>query len=192
MSADRRTWFSRFARNVLLALIPVIIVWVVVTPIYNRFLATAATNLTQLIESPNRTRLVSHDRHHAVVVRNDLSTPKGFLSSVRMTDLHFNWLMLGALILATPNLPLRRRLRDLGVATLALALFHVLLAFLWVQFILATQLGSWSLEHYGAFGRNGWGLAKHLADLPFKFGLPLALWVGFHLRALPREARRSS
>ena len=28
------------------------------------------------------------------------------------------------------------------------------------------------------------GMAKHLADLPFKFGLPLGLWVAFYLREL--------
>lgn len=183
----RRSWFSRFTRNLLLALIPVVLVWAVLTPTYNRFLATAGTNLVQVFESPNRTRLVPHDRHHAVVVRSDINTEKGFLSSVRTTDLHFNWILFAVLVLATPTLTLQRRLRDLGVGSLAMALFHVVLAFLWVQFILTTQLGSWSSSNYGPFARNFWGLAKHLADLPFKFGMPLAVWVALHLKELPRE-----
>jgi hypothetical protein len=187
---DRRAWFNRFVRNLLLALIPVAVVWTVITPWYNRFVATAGSNLVQLIESPNRTRLVPHDRHHAVVVRNDINTKKGFLSSIRTTDIHFNWIMFAVLVLATPTLPLSRRLRDLGVGTLAMALFHVVLAFLWVQFILTNQLGSWSTSNYGPFAQNAWGLAKHLADLPFKFGLPLAVWAALHLRELPREAGR--
>ena len=45
---------------------------------------------------------------------------------------------------------------------------------------LATQLGSWSLEHYGAFARNAYGLGKHLADLPFKLAFPLVLWTAFY------------
>lgn len=187
-AVDRRSWFNRFARNVVLAAVPVVAIWLTVTPFYNRFLATSATSLLNIIESPNQTRLVPHDQHHAVVVRADVSTPKGFLSSVRTTDLHFNWILMGVLLLATPSLTLGTRVRDLGIGTLALALFHVVLAFLWVQFVLATQLGSWSVEHYSEFARNGWGLAKHLADMPFKFGLPLAIWAALHLRELPREA----
>lgn len=186
----RRTWFNRFVRNLLLALVPVAVVWTLCTPWYNRFVATAGSNLVQLIESPNRTRLVPHDKHHAVVVRNDIKTKKGFLSSIRTTDIHFNWILCAVLILATPTLPLARRLRDLGVGTLALALFHVVLAFLWVQFILTNQLGSWSANNYSSFAQNAWGLAKHLADLPFKFGLPLAVWAALHLRELPREAKQ--
>ena len=38
-----------------------------------------------------------------------------------------------------------------------------------MKFVYATQLGAWSLAHYGAFARNFWGLGKHLLDLPFKF-----------------------
>ena len=61
--------------------------------------------------------------------------------------------------------------------------------FLRVKFIYATQLGDWSLEHYGPVARNAWGLAKHLADLPFKFGVPVALWASFFLGDL-LDARR--
>ena len=77
-----------------------------------------------------------------------------------------------------------RRLANLGQAALLLLAFDVVLVLLWVKFIYATQLGTWSLEHYGAFGRNGWGLAKHVADLPIKLALPFALWAGFYLRRL--------
>ena len=48
--------------------------------------------------------------------------------------------------------------------------------FFWVKFIYATQLGSWSLEQYGALTRNVWGMGKHVLDLPVKLGLPLLLW----------------
>jgi len=57
----------------------------------------------------------------------------------------------------------------------------IALVFLDVKFVYATQLGSWSLAHYGTFSRNLYGLAKHLLDLPGKLALPLALWAAFYL-----------
>jgi hypothetical protein len=66
------------------------------------------------------------------------------------------------------------------------ACFQVLLVLFWVEFTYTTQLGTWSLEHYGAFARNFWGLGKHLLDLPIKLALPFILWAAFYLgRLLP-------
>ena len=53
-----------------------------------------------------------------------------------------------------------------------------------VKVAYATQLGTWSLEHYGPFARNFWGLLHHLLDLPFKLALPFALWAAFYLPLL--------
>jgi hypothetical protein len=66
------------------------------------------------------------------------------------------------------------------------AFFQMILVVFWVEFLYATQLGGWSVEHYGAVARNLWGLGKHVLDLPVKLALPLMLWAGFYLdRLLP-------
>jgi hypothetical protein len=58
-----------------------------------------------------------------------------------------------------------------------------------VKFVYATQLGDWSMSHYGAFARNFWGLGKHLMDLPFKLALPLVLWAAFYFEPLMGAVR---
>ena len=85
-------------------------------------------------------------------------------------------------------MPSGARLSNLGWAALITVSFHLVSLFFYVKFAYATQLGSWSLEHYGPFARNFYGLGKHLLDLPFKFALPLLLWCGFYLGSVLGES----
>jgi hypothetical protein len=178
---DRPNWAGRLIRNILLWIVPVWLVWTVLTPVYNRFVKTAAENLLLLSESPNVTELLMQDPHTAHIRRRDFPPSRSLVGSVRVTDLHFHLVLLAALFLAVPDVPWRERLANLGWAVLIAVFFHLLLLFLWVKFVYATQLGSWSLAHYGPFARNVFGLGKHLVDLPFKLSLPLILWAAFYI-----------
>lgn len=184
-----RTWGALLIRNVLLALIPVWLVWMLLTPVYNRFLLVSARNLLQLTESPNVTDLPRRDNHFAYVQRLDFPPAKSLVHSFRVTDLHFHFVLLGALFLAVPRIPWRQRLANFGVACLVTVFFDLFLLFFYVKFVYATQLGAWSAAHYGPFARNFWGLGKHLLDLPFKLGLPLVLWAAFYLRPMLEAVR---
>ncbi|HEX2252547.1 MAG TPA: hypothetical protein VHQ65_04705 [Thermoanaerobaculia bacterium] len=182
----------RFLRNLLVAFVPAVLVWLVVTPFYNRFLLAAGENVVHLTESPDVTELLpaARDHHHGLITRRDFPPSRRLTHTFRVTDLHFHLVLLGALFLAVPGVLLRKRLADLGVAALVSVFFHLVLVLFWVQFVYATQLGAWSAENYGAFGQNFWGLGKHLLDLPFKLALPFVLWAAFHLdRLLPRRHR---
>lgn len=170
----------RFVLRVLLFLLPVIAVWLIALPLYNRFLTVSTENLVRLFEHPAATRLATRGIHHFMISHDEV----GHVGSVRVTDVHFPWLMLAAFFLAVPGVPLRRRLGDLGWASLATVFFHWLSLLFWVKFFYATQLGDWSAAHYGAVRANFWGLGKHLLDLPFKFAWPLGLWCAFYLRLL--------
>ena len=151
----------------------------------NRFLTRATQNLIRLVEFPSVTRLAFQPPHDFLVTRTDVPRPKaGYLYRVRVTDAHFPLIMLGAFFLAVPGVGWRGRLEPLGWALLISVFFHLLLLFCWVKFVYATQLGSWTADHYGTFGRNFWGMSKHLLDLPFKFAMPLILWAFFYLRFL--------
>jgi hypothetical protein len=176
-----------FILRVLGWLLVVVPLWVLLTPIYNRLLTAATESLVRLSESPNVTRLLPIDSHRVVLVRTDFPPAKSSTYSMSVTNLHFHMILLGAMFLAVPDVRWRQRLARLGVATLVTVAFDLVLFFFWVKFVYATQLGSWSLQHYGAFARNFWGLGKHLLDLPFKFGLPLALWVAFYLPLIRRR-----
>ncbi len=160
------------------------LVWVVLTPIYNRIVANEAELVLRLTESPNATRLYVRDTHILRVTRLDIGGGQTALHESRMTDLHFDWILLATLFLATPGVPARDRLRSLGWSAAVLFAFHWLLAVFFVKSIYANELGEWSLRHYGALARNFWGLGKHLLNLPIKFALPFALWAFFHLDQL--------
>ena len=183
------SWAGRLVRNVLLWLVPVWLVWFLLTPFYNRFLLTASENLLQLTESPNVTELVPKGRHDAYVQRRDFPPAKSLVHAFRVTDLHFHLVLLGALFLAVPGVPWRQRLENLGWAVLVTVFFDLFLGFFVVKAVYATGLGAWSTEHYGPFARNAYGMTRHLFDLPFKLGLPLLLWAGFYLGRMMEEMR---
>ena len=182
---------GRLVRNLLLWLLPVALVWMALTPSYNLFLTTAGENLLHLLESPDVTDLVTTESHFATVLRRDFTAERSAVHRVRVTDVHFPLVLLGALFLAVPGISWRRRLENLGWALLISVFFHISLVVLHVKFAYATQLGAWSLEHYGPLAREVWGMAKHLADLPLKLAWPLVLWTAFYLRLL-LPARASS
>ncbi len=187
--APRGEFALRFIQRVFLWLLPVALVWNLVTPFYNLFLTEATRNLFRLTESPDVTRLPMADRHHFLVERLDFPVVRATVSSVKVTDTHFPLILLGAFFLAVPGVGWKRRLEALGWALLLSVFFHLLSLYCHVKFIYATQLGEWSAENYGAFGQNFWGMAKHLLDLPFKFAWPLLLWAFFYVRLLwPRSA----
>lgn len=178
---SRGSWAGRLARNALLWLIPVWVVWTLLTPFYNRFLLTATENLLHLTERPNVTELIPKGRHDAYVQRRDFPPLKSLVHAFRVTDTHFHLVLLGALFLAVPAVTWRQRLENLGYALLVTVFFDLLLCFFVVKAAYATRLGPWSLAHYGPFARNAYGLGRHLLDLPFKLGLPLVLWTAFYL-----------
>jgi hypothetical protein len=179
-----RGW--RFPLLVLLWLIPATVIWIGAKDFLNVFLRINAEHLLHLGESPNASRLypAEQDRNYIVIERLDFPSARARVSTVRVTDVHFHLILLAGLFLAVPGLSWRARLKALGWGLLITLLFDILLLYFWVKFTYATQLGSWSVEHYGAFSRNLYGLGKHLLDLPFKLGLPLALFVVFHYRRL--------
>jgi len=186
----RKSWAVRLIRNVLLWILPVWAVWALATPVYNRFLATAAENLLHIFESPNVSDLLVQGAHRAHVQRLDFPPARSLVGSIRVTDLHFHLVLLGALFLGVPGVPWRQRLSNLSWALLLSVFFHLLLFVFWVQFVYATQLGAWSLAHYGPFARNLFGLGKHLLDLPFKLSLPLVLWAAFYVGRMMEELRK--
>ena len=116
----------RFVRNLLLWLVPVVLVWVVLTPTYNRFLVRSVENLVQLTESPNQTRLRVHETHYALVYHRGLkaNTSTGHAWSFRTTDLQFTVIFLAGLVLAVPGTPWRRRLEALGWGLLVICLLY--------------------------------------------------------------------
>ena len=163
---------------------PLALLWTLLTPFYNRFLEVSAQRLLRFTEWPAVSQLLPKDTHTALVLRADVPSSKGFLYGIRVTDIHFNLVMLAAFFAAVPGIPWRRRLESFGWAFVIAVVFHIVSLFLYVKFAYATQLGQWSLDHYPHWKREAWGMAKHVFDLPLKFSLPLVLWAAFYFREL--------
>ena len=181
-------WTALFARNLLWALPVTVLVWVLITPLYNRFLVVSAEGFVRMTEHPAQTHLDLREGEYAVASRRDFGTRAHDVTRGRVTDTHFNALLLGAMFLAVPRITLSQRFGNLGWALLIAMFFHILLLSLLVKFTYATQMGDYSLAHFGTFARNAYGLLTQLMDLPFKFALPLILWTAFYLRRVPRAA----
>ena len=86
-----------------------------ITPFYNRFLRESAETVVRLTERPAVTHLypapksetrANQEIHYLVITRDDHSAKKGFLYSVRTTDLHFPMVYLWAMFMAVPGVPL--------------------------------------------------------------------------------------
>jgi len=184
-----RSWVFLLVRNALLAVVPVALLWMLLTPLYNRVLLESAQKLVRLTEYPSVTDLLRKDTHFAYINRRDFPPARALVHSFRVTDVHFHLIMVGVLFLAIPRVPWRKRLENLGWAALITIFFDIFLIFFYVKSTYAVQLGAWSLAHYGAFARNFYGLAKHLLDLPFKLSLPFLLWIGFYYRDLSAGIR---
>jgi hypothetical protein len=196
MTADGRraggkhpAWVWLLVRNTLLWLVPVTILWVLATPVYNRQLLRTAGGILHLIERPVVTDLLPKGNDDAYVVRRDFPPARALVYPFRVSDLHFHLILLAALFLGVPGIPWRDRLGNLAIAAVITVGYDVLLVIFYVKFAYATQLGAWSLANYGALARNFYGLGKHLLDLPFKLALPLLLWSVFYL---PRLRQASS
>ena len=185
-------WTQALTRRLLLWLPLSLLLWTLLTPAYNRFLIEATGNVVGLLERPNATRLERLDRHYMLVSRMDGTAGGQLPRKVRVTDVHFHLVLLAGLFLAVPGVPLRRRLANLGTASLVAVIFHIVDLFFWVRFLYATQLGAWSVANYGPIAQNFYGLGKHLLDLPVKLGLPLLLWGVYYFRELLPAPRRTT
>lgn len=189
---DRVAFARRLARNALLWIVPVALVWLTLTPLYNRILTAAGELVLHAGEFPDATRLYVRDQGVLRITRLDVAGGQSVLHETQLSDFHFDWILLATLFFATPGVTWTRRLRTFGWAAAALVVFHVLLLVFYVESQYANGLGEWSARHYGALARNFWGLGKHILNLPFKFALPFALWAAAFWQSLDQPAEAAT
>ena len=91
-----RPWGTRLVLGILAWTVPCAIVWLTITPLYNRILSGWTERLVRLTESPAVSRVEMQDRHFAAIRRSDYAGDR-HLYRIRVTDLHFNLILTGAL-----------------------------------------------------------------------------------------------
>jgi hypothetical protein len=147
--------------------------WLALSPVYERTVAAAAEVVLRAAERPAVTRLSA--RGGEIVVDRADFPPAAPRPGLPAADLHFNFVILGALFAA--SWPVRRgRAAVVAIALAALFLVHVLALCCQVESLYATRLGPWSEANYGTFARNFWAAAFHGYQIAGRFAAPFAIW----------------
>jgi hypothetical protein len=128
----------------------------------------------RFLERPRATRLYA-DGRRVLVDRSDFPSTSD-RPSLPADDLTFDVVILLTLAGTTKGLFRDRAMKGLGISLLALFGLHVAALVAAVESFYATQLGAWSVAHYGAFARNVWGTASHFWRLAGCFAAPFLLW----------------
>jgi len=150
-------------------------IYVLLTPAYDRFIASMAEKAIHLGESPNVTKLRRADDGNVTVDRTDFD-PRSKRPGIPLRDLTFNFVLLTALFAVSKRPFSDRNIGGFLVASLILSVTHVLGAVAEVMSIYSLKLGMWSTVNYSNFERNFWGVANHFYRLVFMYAVAFALW----------------
>lgn len=164
-----------FAARFLLIFFFILPLWFLLTPAYNRLLASSANVLLPLIEEPRMTTLVAWKRNIAIV-RSDATFRRGFrIQGFTGYLTHFNLILMVALVLAPRQIEWRRRLRALGIALGVLFILHVLYLLIGVKFFQYQQ----PQADQGSTGPlYVWGLNFYLSIASQLF--PVLIWLALY------------
>ena len=151
---------------------------------YEQVLAPAAEFLIRLGESPAVTRLEAPGREF-LVKRADFP-PGAPYPGLPSRDLHFNFVLLGALFALPPRPWRQKNVTRFLLAALCLFVVHVVFLVFQVESVYANNFREWSAAHYNAFERNFWGAGFHFYQIAGRFAAPFAIW-WFFGRSEPAE-----
>ena len=150
-------------------------VYVLLTPLYDTFIAAGAEKVLHAFENPNVTQLRREPDGYVTVDRTDFD-PRSKRPGIALRDLTFNFVLMTALFAVSKRPFSDRNIGGFVLASLILAATHVLGAVVEVMSIYALQLGMWSQMHYSTFERNFWGAANHFYRLVLMYAIAFALW----------------
>jgi hypothetical protein len=151
--------------------------WVALSPVYDRGLAHGAELVMRAFEKPPVTRLrqMQEDQRFISVDREDFD-PRSKHPGIQLRDLTFNVILLAALFASHQRAVSDRNILGFVLASLALAVTHVLAAIAEVMALYVAKLGPWSLVHYSNLERNIWGVASSSYRVVLMYAIAFALW----------------
>jgi glycerol uptake facilitator-like aquaporin len=165
----------RVALKALVGFIAGVAVWVMLTPLYDRAIASGAEMLIRAFERPKVTHLRTGTDNFTTVDRSDFD-PRSKRPGIQLRDLTFNFVLLLALFVAAKRPFTDRNIGGFVLASVVLTITHILAAVTEVMSIYVGKLGPWSLANYSAFSRNFWGVANHSYRLVLMYAIAFALW----------------
>ena len=151
------------------ALIVAALLWYNLTPLYDAFIAAAATPLVKIDPRLRGAHLAAADR----IIKVTGSVPAANIPADQLT---YNVILLVALF-ASNRKPLRdRNVVALLLSVLIVVVLHEIAVLLSVESTYAVQMGAWSNEHYGAAGYYFWMYSEIFYRLVGMFGAVFACW----------------
>ena len=151
-----------------------VIIWTTLSPLYDQLVVGGAETVLHVFENPNVTKLEASGTD-VTVNRTDFD-PQSPRPGLPVIDLTFNWVLLAALFAINPRPFSDRNMLRFALASMIMAVTHMLALALEIQSIYVLRLGMWSRLHYGEFERNFWGAANHAYRFVVMFAIAFALW----------------
>ena len=153
-----------------------VVLWVFLTPVYDRMIAAGAEKVLRTFETPSVTQLRPQDDGFTTVDRTDFDKRSQKRPAIPIKDLTFNVALLTALFAASRRTFSDRNIGGFILAMVCLALTHVFGAVVEVMSIYVAKLGMWSTVHYSEVERNVWGVLNHFYRLVLMYALAFGLW----------------
>ncbi|HEY0139860.1 MAG TPA: hypothetical protein VGF48_03130 [Thermoanaerobaculia bacterium] len=186
----------RAALKALAGFVAGLVLWIAFTPQYDRMIARGAEMTLRAFEKPAVTRLKKIDDKFTSVDREDFD-PRSKRPGIQLRDLTFNFILLCALFAIHPRAISDRNILGFVLASLALALTHVIATVAEVMSIYVAKLGPWSRVHYSDLERNIWGVASHGYRMVLMYAIAFGLWYVFRapaeaVREKPRREKKAT
>lgn len=164
-----------FAGRFLLVFFLLVPLWFVLTPVYNRLLASSANIVLALVEHPHIHTLVGW-KYNIVIVRPDtLLTAGAKLQGFTGYLTHFNLILMAALVLAPRRIEWRRRGVILAIAFGILLVIHICYLVIGVKFFEQPELEAFQ----DTAGRlYVWGTNFYLSIVSQL--LPVVIWMALY------------
>jgi hypothetical protein len=151
-----------------------LLLWVLLSPLYNRGIANLAERSLRLFERPSVTRL-EPDGNYVTINRSDFD-PRSKRPGLPLHDLTFNFILMTSLFAASRRIFTDRNVGGFVAASIVMMLTHVFALIAAVMKIYVSQLGLWSTIHYSTIARNGWGVANSAYRVVLMYAIAFALW----------------
>ena len=150
-------------------------IWALLSPLYDRLMASVAERTIRAFEKPPVTRLRPAKDNYVTVDRSDFD-PRSKRPAISIRDLTFNIILLVTLFAAAPRAFSDRNIGAFLISCVLLSFTHIAAVVTEVMSIYVAKLGPWSLVHYSDLDRNIWGVANHAYRVVLMYAFAFGIW----------------
>ena len=151
-----------------------LVVWLTLTPAYNRALAFSARGLLAVIQREPAPEFRQKGRE-VLVIRPDVA-PRSSRPGIPLYDLTFNIVLLTTLFAVNKKSFGDGNVKGFLIAIAVLFLTHVLALTIWTRQLYVSWFGELSANDYGDLSRLLWTRAVLFYRIVAQFAIPVLLW----------------